>query len=151
MTPRIILFIDIIIVGLIAGLLVGIWLGYNPMSFSASTYLEQQQRAIKSLNTIMPLLGLTTIILTLISAFLQKRNRPAFITFLFAAILLIASGIVTKFGNQPINAIVMTWNSTNMPGDWPELRDKWWSYHIMRSVMTLISFCLIVGTAIRKS
>jgi hypothetical protein len=72
MATSILRFISIIITGLIAGTLVGIWLGYNPITFSFSTYLEYQQGAIKALNTIMPLLGLIAIILTFVSAFLQK-------------------------------------------------------------------------------
>lgn len=150
MITLIIRFINIVMAGLIAGTLFGIWLGYNPKTFSVSTYLEQQQGAIKALNTIMPLLGLITTILTLISAFLQKDNKTVFITLIIAAILLVISGLVTKFGNQPINKIVMTWNKVEIPGNWTELRDKWWSLHIIRAVMAFVAFCLIVWTALRK-
>ena len=150
MTSLIIRFINIIMAGLIAGILFGIWLGYNPKTFSVSTYLEQQQGAIKALNTIMPLLGLITIMLTLISAFLQKDNKTVFITLIIAAILLVISGLITKFGNQPINKIVMAWNKAGVPGNWVQLRDKWWSFHILRAVTAVVAFCLIVPTAVRK-
>jgi uncharacterized membrane protein len=136
--------------GLIAGTLLGIWLGYNPKNLSAATYLEQQQSVIKALNTLMPLLGLITIILTLISAFLQKDNKTVFITLVIGAIFLVISGLVTRLGNQPINNIVMTWNKATVPNNWTELRDKWWSLHIIRSVTALVAFCLIVWTAVRK-
>lgn len=151
MTSLIIRFIDIVMAGLIAGILFGIWLGYNPKTFTVSTYLEQQQGAIKSLNTIMPLLGLITIILTLISAFLQKDNKTIFISLIIATIFLVISGLVTKFGNQPINKIVMTWNKTEVPSNWTELRDKWWSFHILRTLTAVVAFCFIVATALRKS
>ena len=151
MTSLIIRFIDIVMAGLIAGILFGIWLGYNPKTYSVSTYLEQQQGAIKSLNTIMPLLGLITIILTIISAFLQKDNKTIFISLVIATIFLIISGLVTKFGNQPINKIVMTWNKTEVPSNWTELRDKWWLFHILRALTAFVAFCFIVVTALRKS
>ena len=63
MTTPIIRFINLLMAGLIAGTLIGIWLGFNPMTYSVSTYLEHQQGAIKALNTLMPVLGLITIIL----------------------------------------------------------------------------------------
>ncbi len=151
MTSLIIRFINMVMAGLIAGSLFGIWLGYNPKSLSVSTYVEQQQGAIKSLNTIMPLLGLITIILTLISAFLQKDNRTIFIFLIVATIFLVISGLVTKFGNQPINKIVMTWNKAEVPGNWTELRDKWWSFHILRTLTAVVAFCFIVAAALRKS
>jgi hypothetical protein len=61
--------------GLVAGTLFGIWIGYNPQNLSAQTYIEQQQSVIKALNTLMPLLGLIAIILTVISAFMQRGNQ----------------------------------------------------------------------------
>ncbi len=150
MTTLIIRYLNIIMAGLLAGIILGVWLGYNPKTLSISTYVEQQQSAIKALNTLMPLLGLLTTILTLTSGFLQKNNKVIFITLLIAALFLIISGLVTRLGNQPINSIVMTWNKENVPADWTELRDKWWSFHIIRTLTALVAFCLIVWTSVRK-
>jgi Domain of unknown function (DUF1772) len=150
MITLIIRFINIVMAGLVAGTIFGIWLGYNPKTFSFSTYLEQQQAAIKALNTIMPLLGLITIILTLISAFLQKGNTAVFITLIIAAVLLVIAGLITKFGNQPINKIIMTWKTAEVPGNWAELRDKWWALHMMRTLSSFLAFCLIVWASMRK-
>lgn len=151
MTLLIIRFLNILFAGLIAGTLIGIWVGYNPQYLSSQTYIEQQQSVIKALNTLMPLLGLFTIVLTITSAFMQKDNSPIFIILLIAAASLIISGLVTRFGNQPINSIVMTWNKTDIPTNWIELRDKWWSFHIVRTVTALVSFGLIIWTNMRKS
>jgi uncharacterized membrane protein len=150
MTTLIIRYLNIIMAGLLAGIILGVWLGYNPKTLSISTYVEQQQSVIKALNTLMPLLGLLTTILTLTSGFLQKNNKVIFITLLIAALFLIISGLVTRLGNQPINSIVMTWNKENVPADWTELRDKWWSFHIIRTLTALVAFCLIVWTSVRK-
>ena len=150
MTILIIRFLNILMAGLIAGTIFGIWIGYNPQNLSAPTYVEHQQSVIKALNTLMPILGLITIVLTVISAFMQKDNKIIFISLLVAAVLLIISGLVTRFGNQPINAIVMTWNKADVPSNWTELRDKWWSWHIIRAVTTIVAFCLIVWTSMQK-
>lgn len=150
MTKQIILFLDVLITGLISGVIFGIWIGYNPQDLSAQTYVEQQQNVIRALNTLMPILGLVAIILTITSAIFQKLNTPVFITLLIAAGLLIISGLVTRFGNQPLNAIVMTWSLNDIPENWTVLRDKWWTFHIIRTVSSIIAFSLIIWTVIRN-
>ena len=137
--------------GLVSGIIVGIWLGFDPGTFSFSTYLEHQQTAIKGLNVLMPILGFITILLTLVSAFLQKNNKNVFFTLLLAAVLLIISGLVTRFGNQPINEIVMTWTNVDVPSDWTELRDRWWTLHKIRSGCSFIAFIMVAWTNIKKN
>ena len=151
MITTIVRFVNIVMAGLIAGILLGIWLGFNPTTYSFLTYLEHQQGAIKALNVLMPALGFITIILTLVSAFLQKNNKVVFVTLIAAAVLLVTSGLVTRFGNQPINKIVMTWHNTDVPSNWTELRDKWWTLHQIRALSALIAFFLIVWTVTRKN
>ena len=143
-------FLNLVLVGLLAGSIFGIWLGYNPAEFSYPTYVEYQQNAIRSLNTIMPILGLITIILTVVSAAAQRNQQSVFYTLIIAAVLLISGGLITRFGNQPINAVVMRWSDSDVPGNWSELRDKWWQFHIGRTVVTVIAFCLITWVSIRK-
>jgi C4-dicarboxylate transporter len=144
-------FINVILIAIIAGILCGVWLGYNPKELSAHTYIEQQQSVINAFNVLMPILGLITIIITVIGAFLQRPNRNVFITLLIAAAFLIIAGLVTRFGNQPINSIVMTWKADAPPGNWIELRDKWWSLHIVRTFSSFVALCLIVWASIKKS
>jgi hypothetical protein len=113
--------------------------------------VEHQQGAIMALNVLMPALGLTTIILTLLSAFLQKNDKQVFVILIIAVVILFISGLITKFGNQPINALVMTWHTTNVPDDWTLLRDKWWPFHQVRTICAVIAFFLIIWTNIRQS
>jgi len=137
--------------GLVAGTLFGIWIGYNPKNLSVNTFVESQQGAIKALNTLMPVLGLLTIILTVFSAILQKQNQFVFVTLIIAAGFLLISGLITKFGNQPINSVVMTWSKASTPINWSELRDKWWLLHKLRTLTSFISFCLIIWSNIRNN
>lgn len=150
MARSLIRFLNILLAGLVAGTVCGIWLGYNPAGFSAQTYVEQQQNVIASLNTLMPLLGLLTMILTILSAFLQKERGGTFILLLTAAALLLTSGLVTRFGNQPINTLVMTWSKNSVPDNWTVLRDQWWSLHTVRAATSLLAFALIGWAHMRK-
>ncbi len=150
MTTRVILFCNIVMVALVTGTIFGIWIGYNPKDLSAPTFIEQQQNAISSLNTLMPILGLITILLTLTSAFLQRKDKITFSVLLVASVFLIVSGLTTKFGNQPINSIVMTWDMNTPPNNWTELRNQWWIFHELRTLSAFIGLCLIVWTSIKK-
>ena len=137
-------------IALVAGSMFGIFIGFNPKNLSYATYLEQQQSLIKALNTLMPLMGMVTIVLTIISAFLQKENKTIFYTLLIAALCMIISGLVTKFGNQPINSMVMNWHSSSAPQNWMELRDKWWTLHLVRTFTAIAALFLIVFANFRK-
>jgi hypothetical protein len=151
MTRAIITYFNLILAALLAGTMFGIWIGYNPIDLSASTYVEQQQNMIRQLNVLMPLLGLVTIVITLISAFLQKQIKMVFISLLIAATLLVVSGLITRFGNQPINDMVITWSINSPPSGWIELRDKWWALHIIRTILVLFALSIIIITAIRNN
>lgn len=142
--------IILILSGLIAGTLFGIWAGYNPKGLSVQTYVEQQQGVIRALNTLMPLMGLITILITVAVAFMLKEHQATFVILLLAAGLLIVSGLITKLGNQPINAIVITWEKSNAPTNWTELRDRWWSLHTIRMLTAVMAFGLIAWSSIRK-
>jgi len=143
-------FFNLVLAGVVAGVVLGIWLGYNPAGLSAHTYIEQQQHVISALNTLMPVLGLIAILLTILSALLRQGSRRISGVLLTAAGLLIISGLVTRFGNQPINAIVMTWNAADAPESWAGLRDQWWSFHTIRTVTSLLAFCLIAWAHMKK-
>ncbi|GBF22537.1 hypothetical protein C21_04732 [Arenibacter sp. NBRC 103722] len=151
MPQRIIRFCTIVMAALVAGTIFGIWIGYDPKDLSAPTFIEQQQSAILALNTLMPILGLITILLTLTSAFLQRKNKFVFALLLVASVFFILSGITTRFGNQLINSVVMTWNMDSPPNNWMELRNQWWTYHELRTLSAFIGLCLIVWTNMKKN
>ncbi len=150
MTLAFVRWANIILAALIAGGMFVIWAGYDPATLSPSTYVEQQQNAIRALNVVMPVLGAIAIAiaLTLVSAFLQRKDRAVFVLLVVAAAFLIISGVVTRFGNQPINALVMSWDIARPPANWTELRDQWWGFHRLRTLCGLIALALITWASI---
>jgi uncharacterized membrane protein len=92
----------------------------------------------------------TATVITILSAFLQKKNKPVFNALLIAAVFLIACIMITRFGNKPIDDVVMTWTRDSLPGNWSELRDKWWSFHVMRTIAELSALFLITWTGIKR-
>src|SRR5665647_2288491 len=124
MATSIIRFLNIIIAALLAGVSFGIWIGFNPLGLSPSTYVDQQQNMLRALKVLMISLVIIATIITIASAFLQKNNKPVFIALLIAAVFFIACILITRFGNKPIDDMVMTWTSDSLPANWTELRDK---------------------------
>jgi uncharacterized membrane protein len=150
MTLSLVRLANIVFVALIAGGMFVIWAGYDPATLSPSTYVEQQQNAIRGLNVLMPVLGAIAVLLTLVSAILQRKNRAVFVLLLVAAAFLVIAGLVTRFGNQPINDLVINWDIARPPADWTELRDQWWGFHRLRTICGVIALALITWTAARK-
>ena len=150
MYKSILRFLNIILAAVLAGISLGIWLGFNPANLSPATYVEQQQNMLGSLNVLMISLVILATIITLLSAWLQKSDKSVFITLLIAAAFFISCIIISRFGNQPLNNIIMTWTSSTLPENWPEIRDQWWSFHIMRTIAELVALVLVSWTSIKK-
>lgn len=130
-------------VTMVMGTVFGIWGGYGSLDLSASAYVEQQQNLIRNLNVLMPALGLFTILITLLAAFMHAKEKPIMFALLIAALFFITTGMITRFGNQVINAEVITWNSADPPANWREIRDRWWMLHSFRTVTALIGMVIV--------
>lgn len=151
MTKQLIQIVSLFLTALVAGSVFGIWRGYNPASFSATTFIEQHQNAVRGLNTLMPVLGALTILSTLTWAYLQRAEKGNWYLLVVALVLLLASALVTRFGNQPINAQVMTWSPTAPPVGWQDLRDAWWRFHLIRTGSTILALLLLIIASVQSS
>jgi hypothetical protein len=151
MRTTIIRFLNIILVALLAGTSFGIWVGLDPANYSASTYIEQQQHLVLSLQTLLVSLVIIATLVTLTSAFLQREDKKTFMALLAAACFLLLCIVITRFGNLPIQTEMMTWNIQAVPEDWMVLRDQWWSFHIQRTVAELVALALVAWTSVQRS
>ena len=144
MATNIVRFVLVVLLALLVGTMFGIWVGFNPASLSASAYVEQQQNAIRALNTLLPAMGAACILLTVALAILSKDDSRSRYLLVAAAILMIVAGLVTRFANQPINAVVVTWSAQAPAANWAQLRDEWWQWHIVRSLAGIAALALTV-------
>lgn len=127
-------FLLLVLLSLLVGTMFGIWVGYNPASLSATAYVEQQQNAIRAFNVLLPAIGAVCILLTAGLAFAARLDSRTRYLHVVAAILMVVAAVVTRFGNQPINAIVISWGAHAPAADWVQLRNDWWQWHVVRSV-----------------
>jgi hypothetical protein len=150
MTTSIIRFLNIILAALLAGTSFGIWVGFSPMNYSVSTYLEQQQNLVRSLNTLMVAMVVLATLVSVASAFLQRKNKLVFVALLLAAACFASCILISRFGNLPIQQDMLTWSVDSLPADWTMLRDKWWSFHIIRTIAELMALVLVAWASIQK-
>jgi hypothetical protein len=143
-------FFGLFLTALLVGTMFGIWLGFNPAALSAGAYVEMQQNTIRALNVILPALGMLCIVLTSALAAVTKGDRPGRLLLVLAALCLASAGLVTRFANQPINAVVMTWSAEAPPTHWTELRDAWWQLHKVRTALAVGGFALALFAAVRQ-
>lgn len=149
MTLNALRFVLLMLLALLVGAMFGIWVGYDPAGLSASAYVEQQQAAIRSLNVLLPALGAVCIFLTIALAFAARGDARARALLAAAAALMIVAGLVTRFANQRINAIVMTWSAQAPAANWAPLRDTWWHWHIVRTVAGIAALALVLLATLR--
>ena len=99
---------------------------------------------------LFPLLGAVAILSTWALAVLARGRRRGL---LVAAVgLTVLAGLVTRLGNQPINAVVIGWTPEAPPTDWQALRDRWWGLHLVRTaVMASAYVVLTLGCLVPSS
>jgi len=141
-------FLGLLLTSLLVGTMFGIWLGFNPSALTAATYVEQQQNAIRALNTALPVLGAVCILLTAALAVYTKSDRRSRYLLMAAVAFLVVAGLITRFENQPINSLVMTWSAQAPATNWMALRDSWWNWHVLRTVAGICALSLTILAAL---
>ena len=135
----------LLLVGLVAGSMFGIWRGYDITGYAPATFVEVHQGAVRGLNTLLPAMAAAGLALVLLLAVLG-RNRPAVLgLYLATALAIIVGGVITRFLNQPINYQIMGWTASTMPEDWAALRDSWWNWHLARLAATVGAELLLIA------
>jgi uncharacterized membrane protein len=137
-------FCNLLLAALLVGALFGAWLFLNPAGLEASVYITLQQQAIRTMNKVMPALGAATLLITVTAAILAREDHTRLWLLIATALCFVAIGLVTRFLNQPINAIVMTWRSDLPPANWTGLRDAWWRWHLFRLATGLVGLSLLI-------
>lgn len=127
----------VLLIAIVAGATFGIWRGYNPAGYSAGTFLEMHQGAVRGLNVLLPAIAAAAIVLSVILAMRRAGDGGTVGAYGVAIVLMIAGGLVTRLANQPINALVMGWTPETMPSNWSDIRATWWTWHVVRTAITV--------------
>ena len=135
----------IMLISVILGTTFGIWRGYDPSTYAASTFVEMHQGAVRGLNVILPAFGLITLLIIASLGVLSRDRWTVLSLYALAFVAIAIGGLVTRFGNQPINDQVMTWTTTTLPADWMAIRARWVNLNTIRVVSSLAGDALLIS------
>ena len=144
-------FFNLLLAALLVGTIFGTWLTASPAGLGASDYVVVQQQHIRALNVFMPLLGSATILFSIASAFMSRADATRLAMLVVVILSFVIAGLITRFLNQPINAMVMTWTPDAPPADWMQLRDTWWHWHLVRLVFSLLGLGVLIAAMLRRN
>lgn len=136
--------LSLLLISLVVGSMFGVWRGYNPATFSPATFVEVHQGAVRGLNVLLPAMALVCILTVVALAWLGRGTPQSLWLYIAAAVSMVAAGLITRFGNQPINAVIMAWDSAP-PDGWQMIRDTWWNWHLARLVAGITAELLLVA------
>ena len=140
--------VSIFLSALVTGVFWGPWLGLSRSikTFEAEVFLAIGHRMIQNLAPIMPLL-MPAAILSIVPVLVMSFHEALTFYFTLAGfVLLIAALLVTLMVEVPIDNQIKKWTVATLPDHWQELRDRWETFHVIRTVACLTGlFLLLIG------
>jgi hypothetical protein len=141
-------FVSLVLVMLVTGVFWGSWLGLSRSirTFTPDVYLAIGQAMIGNLAPVMPFLViLAALSQVVLLVHLRSSGSTAFLPSLIAFVLFLIAVAVTLLVEVPIDNQIRAWTPTSLPVDWTSIRDRWETFHELRTFSALAS--LIVLTA----
>jgi hypothetical protein len=143
--------ISIVCSALVSGMFHGPWaaLSRSMRTFTPEVFLAIVDRMNRNMAPLMTVLMPATLFSILAVLFLSYSTHPRtfYLNAIALALFLIAL-LVTVLIEVPIVEKVVTWTVSTMPANWQRLRDRWVKFHLIRVVVGLLSFVLLLVSAI---
>ncbi|WP_059012105.1 anthrone oxygenase family protein [Streptomyces specialis] len=146
-------FAGLLFAGIFAGFLVGVLvLETSLRDYDRYVYAQLRKVELDALDvlasvTLIP--ALLAVAVLVISAF--RAKGPALWLPLAAFALLLVVFVTTLVVNLPINGDQADWDVQAPPSDWADVRDRWQTAHVVRTVAAVFAFGLLAVSALRKS
>lgn len=155
---RVAQFINLYLYALVMGVFWGTWfsLSRSIASITPATFLEIGHTMIGNLGGPMPVLMPAAILANIVVAvMLFRRKEKGPLAFAFAALLLMLVALTATLAvNVPIDRQIQRWTVATVPVDWPAIRDRWETYHVLRTFASLVGFacaCVAAVWPVRRS
>ncbi|MEV4501353.1 DUF1772 domain-containing protein [Streptomyces klenkii] len=98
-----------------------------------------------TMQTAMAVSALSTLAL---AALTRERARLLAAT---AGLLTVASFLITRFGNVPINGRIKQWAATAPPADHAEILHRWELFNDARTCTAIVAFAVLISVALRQT
>lgn len=150
MGRQIILFGSLLFVGLTAGAAFVVWFVYNPDGMSSAFYVENMQHSIRRLTIPLPTIVVLGLLFTAVASFQARNDRPVFFLLVAACLCVLGVGLITRFGNIPINNQILAWSVGSPPPDWLAIAKEWWRLQTARVILQITALCLVVSAVLMR-
>jgi len=144
-------FISICLAALVAGVFFGPWLGLSRSieTFPPEVFLSIGHRMIANLAPVMPILVPAAMLSMVPVLFLSYPTQPAtFYLTLTGLGMYVVALIITLAVEVPIDNQIRAWTISSLPPDWHRLRDRWASFHVVRTLASIVGLALLVAAAV---
>ena len=143
MKNRIIHIAALFFLMLITGVFWGTWftLTRSIESFSAEEFIHIGQVIISNVAVPMRFIMPLGIILMFLSLWPERQHKTTtYVLGWIGCILTVAVLLITLLVLVPIDNDIKEWTASTIPSGWPDIRDKWSTFHMLRTVASLVSF-----------
>jgi uncharacterized membrane protein len=151
MVRKLVMFGSVLFVGLTAGSAFVVWFVYSPTGITPTLYVENMQHAIRVLTIPLPTIVVLGLLFTVIACLQARQDRAQFRLLAIASICVLGVGLITRFGNIPINNQIITWNSSSPPANWSQLAHEWWRFQTARLILQIAALGLVSGAVLLRS
>lgn len=147
---RIIQFAALLLTALSMGVHFGTWLTERPLrrTQSGALFVEVHQERDRVAARVMPILGSAALVLLALAVFLVRGVPVAFSLSLAGPVFCIGDALVTAFVNVPINREMQRWHAGAPPAEWRRLRDRWETFHSVRTLLIVAGFALFSASVV---
>jgi len=150
----VILSLQVVFVGLIAGILLGDRMGatFARPELPVSSFVLFQQIVHRNFVIMMPILLVGSILFGLVWLLLSRRapRRAEFWMVLIGTAAVVSIFIMTRMVNVPINDQLMTWNVDSPPENVRAVWAAWERTHTARTVVSIGAFLILVFALARR-
>jgi hypothetical protein len=137
------------LLGLVAGIYVSALIhDHRVADLSAPQYVAMHRMRDKTFRRVMPVLGLTTLALVLLSVLFAIGSGLPFALGGAAATLLVLDIVITVTRQVPINVRIQGWTDATIPVDWSRTRDQWANQHLIRTTICLVAYVCFLAAAL---
>lgn len=144
-------FAALMLYALVLGVFWGTWFAQSRTmdTLSAATFLENGRMYIANLAMPMRFLMPSCLAATFLAAYLARGRGPAAsYGTLAAGILMMAALAVTLGVNVPLDFQFKSWSLETLPPDWERLRDRWETFHRLRTWLSIGGFAALAGAVL---
>jgi hypothetical protein len=141
-------FVALCLQVLVVGAFWGSWIGLSRSiaTLTPGTFLEVGQVMMADYGPIMAVLMPATVIATgLAAALAYRRGSSGGALLLVAFACFLGATATTLLVNVPLDELMAGWTLATLPADWTQVRDRWETYHTVRTFLTLAGLAAMLA------